>query len=244
MNTTNKLFFSLLLMLTSWFTASTAWASDELCFSILQSELVDVGDGSNMLSKNKFYYQAPPTPINNLSTGDILAVPFQATEAILSAHLISGTLPSGITLFPNGLVIVSNKAQLKSGRHSFIVETADEAQKSVRTELELVIKDESSHPDRLAFYKITPSHEINFFRNGDVLARAIDPDGPIVSALHIMGTLPPGSTLTSKGELIVQDRLLLEPNIYTAGIATVDEQGNSTFFIITVPIESSNVAEE
>lgn len=236
MNTFRTLFCCFLVGLVSFLSSFSGYAKFSSPHYLKQHLSDDDGD---MLSENKFYYEILPTPINHISNGEILALPFRATKQIVSARVISGTIPSGAAVYPNGLVTVTDETQIKRGQYSFVLETIDETQKSVITEIELTIKEKTSQPDRMANYKMASTQEMSLFNNGDVLARAVDPDGEIVQALQVMGTLPAGSELTAQGELIVKDRAQLVSDIYTVGIVTVDMQGNTTFFIITVPITES-----
>ncbi|MEQ9439011.1 MAG: hypothetical protein RIG62_08175 [Cyclobacteriaceae bacterium] len=243
MTTHKVLAFGFLLLLNEHFLSIPTYA-ECLTPPSFNSKNIPFSDGkASMLSENRFYYQILPTPINHFTTGEILALPFLIADQIVSAQVISGELPPGTLLHANGLVTVVDETLLEANTYVCMIETIDNADNSTKTKLTITIKAAADQPNRDAIYKMTSTQEVTLLADGDVLASALDPDGEIVAALQVMGTLPPGSELTPQGKLVVKDHAQLVPDIYTAGIATVDKQGNTTFFIITVPIKAGKRAK-
>ncbi|TXK52846.1 DUF11 domain-containing protein [Pontibacter qinzhouensis] len=81
--------------------------------------------------------------------------------------------------------------------------------------------------DRPVTYEVVrPVIHMFSVRVGYNIAEVTDPDGPIVSAKVVEGTLPAGIRLLSNGELEVERRTLLVPGTYTLSIATTDANGS------------------
>ena len=192
-----------------------------------------------LFSANGFYYRTPPISINHLNVGDILAAPYLPKSNIISAQLTDGKLPEGVSLFPNGLIVVSQNETIEVGHYPLTITTQDQQDNQTTTMLTLEITEANNQVDQEAIYRLESKPIIGGLAEGEVLARPIDQDGTIKVAKCIMGSLPPGTQLTPDGKIVIADLKLLVPNIYNAGIVTVDQLGGVTFFMVTVPIKAS-----
>lgn len=192
---------------------------------------------TTLLSDNGFYYRMPPAPLNHLTVGEIIAVPYLPEADIVSASVVSGQLPPGTNMYPNGFVVVENADALEVGSYSLEIETIDAEDYQMLTALSFKILDASDLEDTEAVYQMQQSKKMGVLIEGDVLALPMDKDGSIKVAKYIVGALPPGTKLTPNGQVVVADHNMLAPGVYNSGIVTIDEQGGTTFFMVTVPIE-------
>ena len=108
--------------------------------------------GQQHVGKSDHYFVLPPCPINQYSSGEIIAVP-KDQSPVLSATLKKGALPAGTALFPNGCLVVVDPAQLNVGTHRFAVETANEEGKTTTHSLTIKLKP-SGQEDTDAMYAI------------------------------------------------------------------------------------------
>ncbi|MEM6845479.1 MAG: hypothetical protein AAF632_24915 [Bacteroidota bacterium] len=191
-----------------------------------------------LFSNNGFYYRTPPLSVNHLNVGDILAAPYLPKSNVVSAKLTDGKLPEGLSLFPNGLIVVSQQDIVQVGDYPLTIVTQDQQENQTTTKLTLEIIAANDRLDQEAIYKLESQPIIGALSEGEVLARPIDQDGTIKMAKCIMGGLPPGTQLTPDGKIVVSDHKLLVPNTYNAGIVTIDQLGGVTFFMVTVPLEA------
>lgn len=192
---------------------------------------------SSLLSEDGVYYRLLTNPINHLSIGEIIAAPYQPSSAIVSAEIIEGALPIGSSIFPNGLIVVDQPDLVKVGTYPLTVKITNEQDEETVTKFTLQITT-AARPDSDAFYEMNQSTRIELLSEGEILAQPFDKDGSIQTAKCIMGNLPPGTQLTPEGKILVVDRKQLVSSVYNAAIVTVDKLGGTTFFMITVPINS------
>lgn len=182
------------------------------------------------------YFVLPPCPVNQYTTGEIIAVPRDIPSPVMNATLKKGETPAGTTLFPNGCLVVIDPSQLSVGTYRFVVETADEAGTTESHSLTVKLKP-SGKEDIDAMYSVRQPKPIDRYVKGDVLATSQDRDGAIVRAELVKGTLPAGASLTKEGVVSVDDPAQLVAGQYAAWIATEDNNGGTTLFIITLTLQ-------
>ena len=187
------------------------------------------------LKKSDRYFVLPPCPVNQYSSGEIIAVPKDQTP-VLSATLTKGNTPAGTTLFPNGCLVVVDPSQLNVGTYRFSVETSDQEGKVANHSLTVKLKP-SGKEDTDAMYAVRQPKPLDQYVRGDALATSQDRDGAIVRSEFVKGTLPTGTSLTSDGRIVVDDPTQLQAGQYAAWIATEDERGGTTLFIITLMLQ-------
>ena len=188
--------------------------------------------GPSRSGKSDRYFVLPPCPVNQYTSGEIIAVP-KDRSPILNATLKKGTAPTGTALFPNGCLVVVDPTQLDVGTYRFAVETADQAGNTMTHALTVKLKP-SGKEDTDAMYAVRQSKALDQYVRGDVLAVSQDRDGAIVRSEFVKGQLPPGSALTDDGRVVVDDPAQLQAGQYAAWIATEDKEGGTTLFIITL----------
>ncbi|MGB3781148.1 MAG: hypothetical protein WA960_22475 [Tunicatimonas sp.] len=182
------------------------------------------------------YFVLPPCPVNQYTTGEIIAVPRDIPSPVTNATLKKGETPTGTTLFPNGCLVVIDPSQLSVGTYRFVVETADEAGTTESHSLTVKLKP-SGKEDIDAMYSVRQPKPIDRYLKGDVLATSQDRDGAILRAELVKGTLPAGTSLTKEGVVTVNDPTQLVAGQYAAWIATEDSNGGTTLFIITLTLQ-------
>lgn len=187
------------------------------------------------------YFMLSSLPVNHLKSGEIIAVPYPGEAQVIDAFVVAGKLPSGTSLYPNGLVVVSNSTLVEAGTYSFTIETTLANEEVRRHELNWHVTPAKS-ADRDAIFFVTNKKNIREYVNGEMLAHAHDPDGDVTSALVIKGQLPQGSLLSERGNVIVSDNSVLEVGTYNAWIVTTDAQKGLSLFILTLNLENAPVA--
>lgn len=193
------------------------------------------------LNNDGSYYQIPPTSVNHLSVGDVLAVPYLKSD-VVSAEVVEENLPQGLSLFPNGLIVVTQADKLKVGKYTLDIKTTDTQGSEVNTTLLFEITQPVDRADKAASYRLGGITIISELSRGEVLAEPVDKDGSIKVARRIMGNLPPGTQLTPEGKIIVSDRELLKANTYSTGVVTMDQLGGVTFLMVTISLEDKEGA--
>ena len=183
--------------------------------------------------KPETYFVLPPCPINQYTSGEIIAVPKDLPHPVLSASLKKGHTPAGTALFPNGCLVVVDPAQLRVGTYRFVIETSDQQGTTATHSLTVKLKP-SGKEDADAMYAVRQPKALDQYVRGDELAASQDRDGAIVHAELVKGTLPAGTSLTADGKVVVDDPARLQAGQYAAWIATEDQQGGATLFIITL----------
>ena len=187
------------------------------------------------LKKSDRYFVLPPCPVNQYTSGEIIAVP-KDQSPVLNATLKKGSTPAGTTLFPNGCLVVIDPAQLDVGTYRFAVETADQEGNTATHSLTVKLKP-SGNEDTDAMYAVRQPKALDQYVRGDVLAASQDRDGAIVRSEFVKGALPTGASLTTDGRVVVDDPTQLQAGQYAAWIATEDERGGTTLFIITLLLQ-------
>nr|WKN34456.1 hypothetical protein K4G66_18935 [Tunicatimonas sp. TK19036] len=205
--------------------------------NVLQTESFDPDTSS--LSKNRYYWRIPPRPLNHVTVGEILAVPYLPEARIVSARLVDGKLPTGVVLFPNGFLIVES-IDIEVGNYPIVIETIDEKESKVTTSFSIKFLNTCDWTDTHAMYKIEQK-KVDLLSEGDVLAVPFDKNGPIKAAKWVIGSLPPGTRLTTDGKIVVENKKMLIPDTYSPGIVTIDAQGGVTFFVVSVSISNDSI---
>ena len=190
--------------------------------------------GLSPRSKSDHYFVLPPCPVNQYTPGEIIAVP-KDERPVLNATLKKGEAPRGTALFPNGCLVVIDPTQLDVGTYRFAVETADQAGNTATHALTVKLRPQGKE-DADAIYAVRPPKAVDQYGVGDVLAVSQDRDGAIVRSEFVKGHLPAGTSLTDDGRVVVDDPKQLQTGQYAAWIATEDEQGGTTLFIITLTL--------
>ncbi|MDO6391609.1 T9SS type A sorting domain-containing protein [Pontibacter sp. BT731] len=85
-----------------------------------------------------------------------------------------------------------------------------------------------------AFYTINPPRYNNEYSVGDILAFATDPDGNIVNAEPVFGTLPEGLALAANGTISVTNPAALGEGAFPLTIAVTDQFGGSIELSIVI----------
>lgn len=187
------------------------------------------------------YFILSSLPVNQLTSGEIIAVPYPGEAQVIDAFVAAGKLPSGTALYPNGLLVVSNSKLVEAGDYNFTIETTLANEEVRRHELNWLVTP-AKGTDRDAIFFVTNKKDIKEYVNGEVLAHAYDPDGEVANALVIRGQLPRGSLLSNDGNITVSDNSMLEIGTYNAWIATTDAQKGISLFILTLHLENTPVA--
>ncbi|UII24194.1 putative Ig domain-containing protein [Fulvivirga ligni] len=176
------------------------------------------------------YVVNPFKPRNDYSNSDILATVTDADGPIVSATIVSGTLPPGTTLLADGTIQVTNASLLVSGVYNVDIRTTDD--KNGTTLSNLVLKINPN--DIEAIYTVATAKPVNNYTAGESIATVTDANGAIVSATVTSGVLPPGTILASNGEITVNNTGLLAAGTYSLQITTQDILGGETTSSITI----------
>ncbi len=187
------------------------------------------------------YVVLPPLAINQYVNGQNLALVTDGNAPIVSAKIITGSLPTGVAMDTStGIISVINAAKLRAGTYPLTIETKDELGGISQNSIQLIL----NPVDQEAFYVIAPAKNIDSYINGFVLASPVDPDGQVVSAVIISGVLPSGTSLNSiSGVIAVTDINALMPGTYIVGIITTDENSQTTTHSVQLTINPDNEAD-
>ncbi len=187
------------------------------------------------------YFILSSLPINQLKSGEIIAIPYPGQAQVVDAYVVTGQLPAGITLYPNGLLTVSDSKLVQAGHYNFTIETILVSKEVRRHELHWQAT-AAKGIDRDAIFFVTNKKNIGEYVNGEMLAHAHDPDGDVTSARVIRGGLPNGSSLSDKGNVVVSDSHMLKTGTYHAWIVTTDTQKGISLFVLTLYLENAPIA--
>lgn len=191
--------------------------------------------------KEAVYTVLPAKPVNLYNNGDILARAYDEDGEIFSASLTDGTLPPGTGLNTGtGEITVTDKAKMKSGTYTPVIETADATGGRSKNTVTIEIL---PRIDIEASYVIAPPRNVDSYKTGDMLGVPNDPDGDITSAILVTGALPPGTSLNSvTGAITVANPELLVPGTYVATIVTTDVLGGTSTIDVQITISPDNEA--
>lgn len=191
------------------------------------------------------YVVAQPMNIDTVTNGLLIAAVTDVDAAIVSATLIAGAIPSGMLLYENmimtagttrsvGDIVVTNALQVVPGVYSGIqLLTLDDTGGKTQFNLTITI-----NPDNDAVYSVAPARDLHSYRNADILAFPADPDGAIIAASLVSGSLHSGVGLsTSTGIISVVSRTTMVGGIQNPGIETEDVTGGITSQILDVSVK-------
>lgn len=185
----------------------------------------------------------PTKKLTCYATGQSL---YQATDGdgtIVSASVVNGSLPAGVSLNPNTGELTVTDATLITARPAagtapqpagtgtltpalvsstttFTVRTVDTQGGQTDTPISLTF-----NSDAAASVTVADAKVLQQYANGDVLATYADPDGAITSATLYSGFLPAGTTLTTSngvGRLVVSNASQLTPGTYSFAARCTD----------------------
>ncbi len=191
------------------------------------------------------YDVAPPTNIDTVRKGMLLAAVSDPDAAIITADLIGGVLMPGTVLYR------TREEAKVAGRHvgDIVVETPEKVIPGIYTNIQIESTDSNGGktqfnltmeitPDNDAIYKIQFSRDVHSLRNGDVIAYPIDFDGAIIRASLVGGTLHSGMALNTKtGAITVESRTQVAGGFQHPQLSTTDATGGITDQVIGIEVE-------
>ena len=184
------------------------------------------------------YFVLPYMSVNHLTNGTILAIPRKGESMFIDAQLVKGTLPLGVSLFSDGTIAVVDNKILEPGKYKFKVAIVDDKEiiSTVKVKLKIGKQNEKQTHDKIPSVRILKPKRIEDYRRGEVIARAVDPDGTITKAEVVRGKLPEGLYLTHNGKISVNDPSKLSAGNYTFWICVEDNLKGCDFIILSLSI--------
>jgi hypothetical protein len=186
------------------------------------------------------YFVLPHLPVNHLTNGSILAIARKGERRFLDAKIIKGSLPSGVSLFPDGTIAVVDDKKLESGKYKFRVSIVDEEEEINTVKVTLVIDEESENRkyDKVPSTRVLKPKKLEEYSHGEVIARALDPDGQITKAEVVRGKFPEGLYLTHDGRISVNNPTNLSAGNYIFWLYVEDELKGCDFIILSLTLGS------
>ncbi|UII26254.1 putative Ig domain-containing protein [Fulvivirga maritima] len=178
-------------------------------------------------------------PANDYEDDDLLATVTDANGAIVSADLITGSLPPGTVLESDGTIRVISDDQLVGGVYNITVLTKDVINGTTLSNLLIMIH----AADIEAVYTLAPAKEIDQYANAEVIATVTDANGAIVNAVVTSGVLPAGTAIEANGTVSVTNSALLTVGSFPVQVTTTDVHGGvsvSNFTIVFKPIADTD----
>ncbi len=194
-----------------------------------------------ILSDNEAEYTLPQAKnVDEYFPNDLMASVADIDGAIISASIVDGVLPAGLSLNPiNGEIVVADTSLLIMSSRPLMVETIDEKGGLTRSYILLKIGIEQK-----TVYSVMPAKNVDLYRVNDTLAFANDANGEVISATVIAGQLPAGASLDGVSGLIkVENPGLLVAGFYNVSIRTTDKQGNQSTQQLTLIILADREAQ-
>ncbi|MBI3135489.1 MAG: hypothetical protein HYZ14_12505 [Bacteroidetes bacterium] len=192
------------------------------------------------------YTVAPPMNYDTVQNGTLLAAVTDSNAALVTATLVGGSIPAGTTLYPDvataspvgrevGDIVVTDVTSLIPGIYSGIqIQTVDQTGGKTSFNLQLQIS-----PDNDAVYTVQFARDLHSYRNDDIIAFPVDPDGPVISTSLVSGSLHSGLGInTSKGAISVVSRTAMVGGFKSPGINTVDASGGLTQQVIGIEVKN------
>ena len=176
-------------------------------------------------------------PVNDYITGDVLASATDANAAIVAAAVISGTLPAGTSLDPDGTIKITNPASVVSGTYAVQISTTDAKGGTTISNLSIKL----NPADIEAVYVVNTPRPVNDYANAAVLATATDANGAITAATVTTGALPAGTSLAANGTITVSNAAALVAGTYTVQVTTTDVNGGTTASNLTLTLNAADV---
>lgn len=179
------------------------------------------------------YTFADPKAVDGYKTGDIIATAEDVDLGVVKASLSKGALPLGTSLnLENGNVFISDPTKLHPGTFDNIfVKTVDGVGRTTESELILTFLG-----DIQISYLLYTSKVITAYVDDEVLLEIIsDSPDDVKSAVLSSGGLPPGTKLDSQtGDILVDNRLLLESGDFPVSLIVTDKNGGETTVSFTI----------
>lgn len=184
------------------------------------------------------YFVLPHLPVNHLTNGSILAIPRKGEKRFLDAQLIKGSLPAGVSLFSDGTIAVVDDKKLEPGKYKFRVAIVDEEEKISTVKVKLEIEEQSKMRayDKVPSANVLKPKKLEDYSHGEIIARALDPDGKITRAEVVRGSLPEGLYLTHDGKISVSNPSELSPGNYIFWMYVEDELKGCDFIVLSLSL--------
>jgi gliding motility-associated-like protein len=185
------------------------------------------------------YVINPARNVDSYADNDVLATVTDADGDIVSATIVSGSLPAGTSIDATTGAITVNDADLLVAATTNIDVTTEDEDGGITTQTVSI----TFIADNEAVYVTNPARNVDSYANNDVLAMVTDADGAIVSATIVSGSLPAGTTInTTTGEITVSDASLLVAATTNVDVATEDEDGGVTTHTVSITFIADNEA--
>ncbi|MEQ9443156.1 MAG: gliding motility-associated C-terminal domain-containing protein [Cyclobacteriaceae bacterium] len=183
---------------------------------------------------------ADSKPVDQYANGEVLASASDADGLIVSANVISGSLPAGTSISANGTITVSDVGILTPGTTMVGIETVDDFGGLSENIIAIVI-DGIGDIDQEAVYTLDPSKPVNDYIDEEVIATVSDADGAITNASISAGLLPSGTRLETDGTIVIDDASLLIDGNYSLVVTTTDAPGGTTASSISLQLNPSDI---
>lgn len=100
-----------------------------------------------------------------------------------------------------------------------------------------------SNDDRSAEYIVMPAGPVHQYKDGEIIAIAMDADGAIIAAAIGEGELPEGMVLADNGTILVVDHTQLVQGVHALQVVTVDEKGGMSTHQLTLSFLATGKAD-
>jgi uncharacterized repeat protein (TIGR01451 family)/gliding motility-associated-like protein len=205
--------------------------------AVIVGEVEDPNYSNNESSKivepdiEAIYTIASPQNVDSYHRGQLIAMLTDGDGNIISAKLLSGTLPLGTVLDSiTGRISVTDSTLLIAGNYTIAITTMDV--KGGKTSLPVTIIFNS---DTESVYYTASPRNVDDYAPGETLATVSDANGKIVYYKIISGSIPPGTNYNyQNGEITVANASYLVPGNYPMTIVTADVEGGKTTQKVTI----------
>jgi large repetitive protein len=175
----------------------------------------------------------PPTPVGQLTDGQIIAYPADPNGPVIRATITAGSVPEGINFDTfSGTFVVTTVMVIKAGFYKFIVETLDIQGGITVAGIAFVITDNDSD----AIYTVEDPRNVDDYVNDEILAYPEDPDGAIIAAEVRTGEIPPGCVLETNGTIRISNITTFEAGTFISEIRTTDVNDDTTDNVVIIEI--------
>jgi len=186
------------------------------------------------------YTVSDSKPVNDYVNGDVVATVNDEDGAIVSASVLVGSIPAGMTLNADGSITISDASSIVEGSNAIVILTTDVLGGTSSSNVNIT----TNPVDLESVYTLLPTLPANDYDNGDTLATVEDLNGDIVSATIDAGSLPNGVSIENDGTIIVTDESLLLSGENTLTVVTTDENGgtsDNTISLVILPDDEESV---